>query len=1743
MSKDMNNSHAMIVDRSIRLFSFLKEITSLRLATIRDIDRYDQVVWLSELPRERGWYCAAWQLSLEANNEVWIDAKKPNTSKCPVPGEDLLPWMDENEIENPYTETFPSIKDTIYETFQEENNKGELEDRVRSKSLADHPKIKQQWEKYIDEQWLPWSENTKRLKPVLDVYAKLFSIYQKQLRLGESFEVILGIGFLTWTTPSGYEVRRHILISQTEMSFDSAKGLITVTAAGDGAKLSLEQDMLEAKDRVDEDQRYSSLLSEFNDDIWDKTRLDTILTSWVNDISSEGRYQDTLNRQASSQNFPSIHFAPALILRKRTERNLLGVFGDIIEKLKSDREIPKGIESIVRVIDTQNGRIESDEDFSNDEKIRDSCAELNGESEIYFPLPSNDQQRSIVKKLEYNHGVLVQGPPGTGKSQTIANLICHLLAQGKKVLVTSQTARALESLRDKIPDDVAPLCVSLLGNDYKALQALEDSVLGITNRYNTWNERGSHNKIRTLTKELHESRTALAEIRRNLREIRESETLPQQAPSGNYRGKLSHIAKRIREEESRYLWIAPYSTDASCPLTNTEAQELLHLLSLVERSEYESLKSFDFSIDSIPIPTEFEELKRNEDQNSSLSEAATQKATDPNFIALSRITEENRENLLSVTTDFRVKLKQLQQHIQPWVPLAIKEILGERDRIWRDIKEKTQEQLSAAEKHLQQADSYHVQLPDDLNVKVLRKDVETILEHLQSGGKLGFWIFRTGTIKKTYPTIKNVTIDGKRVDNLESLKKLHEWSKVAECFLILRELWIKHIKLDNLRYSALYGEYGDLCEPLDDALQLYSELVSIRDLISNIPGLVPPIWHDSAELDAFLDILNAASVQDKARHTEEKFEALRRSVCEKIDRFKYEYKCVHNLRDAISERDIECYRNAYQETAVLLERKKNLGNCIRLIDKLRSISPDLADELLASSDDDIWKEQLGEFEQAWAWAAVDRWLTKLADPEIGEVLAHDSEQKRIRIEKLIAELAAEHSWQHCFSRMTERERQHLMAWTQNMKKIGKGTGKFASKHRAAARKNMEECRSAIPAWIMPIYRVVESVKPERGSYDFIIVDEASQSGCEALFLEYLAEKIIVVGDDKQISPSHIGSNREEVIQFRKKFIGDLPHCENIGLDDSFFDLAMIRFPGYVRLREHFRCMPEIIQFSNNQFYKAEPLIPLKQYTADRLEPIKTIFVEGGYEKGESVKAYNPIEAEHLVDAVATCCEQPEYLHSDGSKKTIGVISLRSTSSQAAEIEKLLLERLGPEEYQARRLICGDPYDLQGDERDIIFLTMVTAPKDGGRIGSLSHNRYARAFNVAASRAKEQMWLFHSVSLNDLSPTCYRYKLLEYAKNPKIDRLEWQGGDITWDRKIDPFDSLFEQRIFLKITERGYHVVPQYEVAGKRIDLVVTGVGGKLLAVECDGDEWHGPDQYDNDMARQRQLERCGWKFWRIRESTFYREPDESLEDLWKTLTNMRIYPAAINIDTDESSYSACDMPSFGVEQDLGDPLHTSDNTPISNQQPEFQEHEEIDSTFLPESQNQNMIPNLTVNNFEVLPYRHWKQRPLTDPRIANSDEILEALLEIVAAEGPIQCFRAFRIYAKAAGIGRVGRQIENIFVGAIDKALRTNRLLKRQEFPENQKSKLIVRVPGVPEVLIREAANRTLEEIPPSELGAVMCLITPDIQIQDSERVFRQVLAFYGMKRLTKNTKNLLEYGLKEWAVELNHPQTSAYMA
>jgi very-short-patch-repair endonuclease len=122
-------------------------------------------------------------------------------------------------------------------------------------------------------------------------------------------------------------------------------------------------------------------------------------------------------------------------------------------------------------------------------------------------------------------------------------------------------------------------------------------------------------------------------------------------------------------------------------------------------------------------------------------------------------------------------------------------------------------------------------------------------------------------------------------------------------------------------------------------------------------------------------------------------------------------------------------------------------------------------------------------------------------------------------------------------------------------------------------------------------------------------------------------------------------------------------------------------------------------------------------------------------------------------------------------------------------------------------------------------------------------------------------------------------------------------------------------MFDELVKRGFRVKPQVVCGGYRIDFVVEGNEGRRLAIECDGDCFHGPGQWQDDMVRQRVLERAGWTFWRCFASSFVRRREFVLADLMQTLKKLEIEPLGSETVDNTVWVHHKEVDPYGVEVD------------------------------------------------------------------------------------------------------------------------------------------------------------------------------------------------------------------------------------
>jgi hypothetical protein len=589
----------------------------------------------------------------------------------------------------------------------------------------------------------------------------LFSIYQKQQKLGEAYEAVLGLGLLTWKTANGHEIRRHVITAQIVLMFDAVRGVIGVRAAPEGAKPRLELDMLDPEDQPEPAElgMIQEQIAEIEDSLWDGVRIHAILKACAHGLSPRGEYRQTLVPHDEAGSDPVIAFAPAIILRRRTERNLLRAFKDITSQLEKGEDVPLGVRRLVSIMD-DGGVRPSDEAESGPPSQPPSIPE-----ETYFPLPVNDEQMEIVRRLSSRQGILVQGPPGTGKSHTIANLIAHLLATGKRVLVTSHTGRALRVLREKIPKQIADLCVLLLGDDLQSMQSLEDSIRSITERYNSWNPKAGVGRIGLLEDELDKIRRQEAATLGKLREIREAETFIHPLRFGQYVGTLKSIAVQLKRESASHGWLVDSPKESETPPPgNAEAAELLALLRSIGPELEKECQKATIELDSVPSPHTFIEWFEREEHAQAAYAPYERHATGERFIVLAAATRDQRDSLLQKLNALLQTYDLVTRHRESWVKTAALDILAEKDRAWEDLFKRTKELLGHIDERAKRAEIRRVTGLEGQDRAVVRADAQRLLEHLNSGGKLGIGPFRPRVVKEAIYLVKQVRVDGYACD-------------------------------------------------------------------------------------------------------------------------------------------------------------------------------------------------------------------------------------------------------------------------------------------------------------------------------------------------------------------------------------------------------------------------------------------------------------------------------------------------------------------------------------------------------------------------------------------------------------------------------------------------------------------------------------------------------------------------------------------------------------------------------------------------------------------------------------------------------------------------------------------------------------------------------------------------------------------------------------------------------------------
>jgi very-short-patch-repair endonuclease len=497
-----------------------------------------------------------------------------------------------------------------------------------------------------------------------------------------------------------------------------------------------------------------------------------------------------------------------------------------------------------------------------------------------------------------------------------------------------------------------------------------------------------------------------------------------------------------------------------------------------------------------------------------------------------------------------------------------------------------------------------------------------------------------------------------------------------------------------------------------------------------------------------------------------------------------------------------------------------------------------------------------------------------------------------------------------------------------------------------------------PCFMMSPASVAQFIRPESDAeFDIVIIDEASQMKPEeALGAIARGKQLIVVGDPKQLPPTSFFDRTDFPDD------GEETNPEDYIDTESILDLSLSTFGPSRNLNWHYRSRHEsLIAFSNKSFYDGSPLTVFPSSKSKHRDlGIEYRFVNGVY-RGRT----NIVEAQEVI-AIA---KEHMYRYPD---RSLGIVTMNIPQMEIlnAELELLFSHDRRCHEYRVRWESTLEPVfaknleNVQGDERDVIFISTLYGPNETGgkvpqRFGPVNSSAGSRRLNVLFTRAKEKIVVVSSMKSTDIIPTATSQEgvavlkaYLEYARTGKLEQGRASGREP---------DSDFEICVGERLRQYGYEVVPQIGVSGYYVDLGVkdpNNLDSYVLGIECDGRTYHSAKSArDRDRLRQEVLEAMGWRIHRIWSLDWFQDPEGQMKRLLDHLKGLcEVTPSVASQDRDDAEDVKAEDPQntqmqepqitsvgsalqFDDDDTSEDPTPTPDsdqvlNTPISPQRPE-----------------------------------------------------------------------------------------------------------------------------------------------------------------------------------------------------------------
>lgn len=1225
----------------------------------------------------------------------------------------------------------------------------------------------------------------------------------------------------------------------------------------------------------------------------------------------------------------------------------------------------------------------------------------------YHIMDADPSQMAVIENAKNGHNLVVEGPPGTGKSQTIANIIAELMGMGKSILFVSEKMAALEVVKGRLDNaDLGDFCLELHSRKSRKKEVLKEL------------ERSMHNSI--LSNQSYENEfKKLEKLKIYLNDYARSLRLPigkiNKSPYELFN--IKEIARKFFEKEEQSI---PYFKIENIAQRGNddfiEAVDALENLEKIVSIAWPIKNSPWYGCDPAPITPKdeidikslVEECISSIDMLKSLFGKLTNLCGLKELIALGEI-----DTLLCAAK------------VMAMAPKCDANILLSEN--WNEPNEGARELYEKIKEYREISGD----LSQRMKHEALKQNLPEIYQALSSYSRNILRMFspRYRKYKNKCKSLYKGTAPKKYLDILSDFNIACKAWKTRE-----------YIQKSKKEGESLFGSFWNAENSDLEVLSSFSKwVIPYRKMLKN--GNLSRISADfvSHGIDG-QEVDNISRAADKAyMQFSMNFESLLSRLnadstailggafnnvgIEDIRRLLFRWQQDIGKLQIWSQ--YIRHKNACQDSIArgvidLLEDEK-----LRSDQLIKAFQANFADQLLAVAFTE--RPSLNDFMPAFHESRIKNFM------EIDKNII-DLNRRRLayKIQKERPQLysnASQHSELGILQSEFNRKRGHMP-----IRKLISTTGQLLQKIK--------------PCFMLSPISIAQFLDPNSLRFDVIIFDEASQVKPEDALGAFLrGNQAIVIGDTKQLPPTSFFDYVVESDENNEdNYLANLSDMESI--------LHQCKRVFYTQLLKwHYRSRHEsLIAVSNHEFYDSKLLIyPSPMESAKELGLKHLFLAESIYDRGKS--STNRIEAKAIAKAaIAHFREYPD--------KSLGVGTFNIKQQQAIleEIELQLKFNQEMEEYfspsNPEHFFVKNLETIQGDERDVIFISVGFGYDSNGKIslnfGPLNYDGGERRLNVLITRAREKCVVysnFHGTDLPDDAKTAFGVRalrtFLEFAENKRF--VESSLG-------LQDSDSPFEDSVFEFIRDNGYVVNRQVGCAGFRVDLGIVDPehqGQYILGIECDGYKYHSsPVARDRDRLRQQLLENRGWKIYRIWSTDWYRNTQVCRENL------LRAIKRAIRNGKTRQNSNICSIQKANSEI----PSERSLNQEISEDDNLFDKTMDIQIP-ISEYKLYRSLEIPIILNLNRGDYNDWGNSR------QDWNSIIAVLNEIVKYEGPIHQEELVRRLTSIAGYRRIGRKINEIFIGAIRKAVKNGWIKINGPFIwENNKTEVVPRMRVQPEL-------------------------------------------------------------------------------